>query len=90
MLCEYCLHIQNELLETPLHVASKKGSTAIVILLLRLGADFDHLNKQGMTAGQLSLQNGHYQISEILAAMGDQSLLPNQIAKLPEYIKLQF
>jgi hypothetical protein len=30
---------------------------------MRFGADIKLLNKQGMTAGQLALKNGNYQIN---------------------------
>ena len=54
---------------TPLQIACQDGHERIVTLLLKHGADPTYKNKDGYTAGDLALQNGHGRLAKYLMGM---------------------
>ncbi|HXV75316.1 MAG TPA: ankyrin repeat domain-containing protein [Candidatus Polarisedimenticolaceae bacterium] len=51
---------------SPLHVAARRGSTAIVELLIRKGADVEALDRGGRTARRLADEAGRAEVVELL------------------------
>ncbi|MFT5233578.1 MAG: ankyrin repeat protein [Candidatus Krumholzibacteriia bacterium] len=53
-------------LQTGLHLAAARGSSELVEIFIRKGADLDALDPQGRTAQDLAEQNGHSAAANIL------------------------
>jgi ankyrin repeat protein len=52
--------------DSPLHIAAERGSAELVEMLIRLGADVDAKNKNGLTAAQMAEKKGHQQVHQML------------------------
>lgn len=49
----------NKTAESPLHIAARRGSSAMVEMLIRKGARVEAKNSQGLTAAALAVEGGH-------------------------------
>eukprot|EP00095_Tigriopus_kingsejongensis_P006009 maker-scaffold245_size240363-snap-gene-1.27 protein:Tk06009 transcript:maker-scaffold245_size240363-snap-gene-1.27-mRNA-1 annotation:"ankyrin repeat protein" len=52
--------------QSPLHVAAKFGRTSVVETLLTFGANKRLVTDQGQSAKDLAIQNGHFELAELL------------------------
>ncbi|MEQ8425282.1 MAG: ankyrin repeat domain-containing protein, partial [Cyclobacteriaceae bacterium] len=50
----------------PLHIASERGSYLMVEMLIRLGADINRKDQNGLLATQLAEKNGHMDVFKLL------------------------
>jgi uncharacterized protein len=57
---------------TPIHYSAYNGYLGIVELLLGRGADAHALNDEGHTPYQVSLQQGHRRVADLLREHGTQ------------------
>lgn len=50
----------------PLHIAAERGSSELVEMLIRLGADVDAKDEDGLTAHQIAKKNEHKEAAQLL------------------------
>lgn len=68
---------------TPLHIASFHGKTAVVTILLGRGATLDAQDKQGGTALHDAAQSGHLEVVRLLLNRKADSRARNRIGEMP-------
>jgi ankyrin repeat protein len=55
---------------TPLIEASKRGFKEVVTMLLETGVNFNAKNNEGISALNLALSHGHYELVDLLKQFG--------------------
>jgi len=75
--------LNNERLSA-LYLACKEGRAGAVVALTRYGADFSLRDPLGISPAQIAFMQGHFSIAAHLAKQGDNSLMDDEVAKLPE------
>jgi ankyrin repeat protein len=68
---------------TPLHIASFQGKTAVVTILLERGATLDARDKQGGTALHDAAQGGHLEVVRLLLIRSADSRAHDRIGEMP-------
>ncbi len=85
---EYRQHSKNyieDIIKTPLHIASEKGHPAVVERLIAAGANINQGDERSNTSLFLACRNGHLAVVERLLASGANVNLTNKYKETPLY-----
>mmetsp|Transcript_7173 Transcript_7173/g.914 ORF Transcript_7173/g.914 Transcript_7173/m.914 type:complete len:82 (+) Transcript_7173:457-702(+) len=73
---------------TPLHLASIRGHSEVVYLLLQFGANVDMTDIDNNTASHFAAEYGHLSVLELLLQYFPDVTIKNRLSKMPVEISV--